>query len=95
VHLAFLSLPSADLAVARVADRVKRGGHDVPEVVVRRRFAAGLANLFSLYLGVVDSWDVYDNSDLAAPRRLASGVHDGGVTVEDAAAWRNIHPQGR
>jgi predicted ABC-type ATPase len=95
VHLAFLSLPSADLAVARVADRVKRGGHDVPEVVVRRRFAAGLVNLFSLYLGVVDSWDVYDNSDLAAPRRLASGVRDGGVTVEDAAAWRNIHPQGR
>ena len=38
VHLAFLALPEADLAVARVADRVRRGGHDVPEPVIRRRF---------------------------------------------------------
>lgn len=39
VHLAFVSLPSADLAVARVAERVRQGGHDVHESVIRRRFA--------------------------------------------------------
>jgi predicted ABC-type ATPase len=41
VHVAFLSLPTADLAVARVAERVRQGGHDVREAVVRRRFVAG------------------------------------------------------
>src|SRR5690606_37057375 len=41
-HLIFLSLPSADLAVARVAERVRQGGHHVPDDVVRRRFGAGL-----------------------------------------------------
>src|SRR5712692_3230128 len=46
VHLAFLSLPSSDLAVARVAERRRQGGHDVPELVIRRRFGAGLRNFF-------------------------------------------------
>ncbi len=45
VDIAFLSLPSPDMAVARVAERVRGGGHDVPEPVVRRRFVAGLRNL--------------------------------------------------
>jgi predicted ABC-type ATPase len=38
VHLFFLSLTSADLAVSRIKERVLRGGHDVPEQIVRRRF---------------------------------------------------------
>jgi len=58
VHLTFLWLPSPDLAVARVAERVRRGGHDVPEPVIRRRFAAGLRNLVTCYLDLVDSWQV-------------------------------------
>ena len=41
-HLIFLALPAAELAVARVAERLRQGGHDVPEAVVRRRFVAGL-----------------------------------------------------
>lgn len=44
VSLLFLSLPNADVAVARVAERVRQGGHDVPKAVIRRRFAAGLKN---------------------------------------------------
>ena len=41
VHLAFLSLSGPDLAGARVAERVRQGGHDAPEPVVRRRFVDG------------------------------------------------------
>ena len=35
----------AEVAVARVAERVSQGGHHIPEDVIRRRFAAGLHNL--------------------------------------------------
>jgi len=86
-HLIFLSLPSADLAVARVADRVRRGGHDVPEAVVRRRFAAGLNNLFSVYMHVVDAWTIYDNADVVSPRLVASRAFGGSTVIADAAAW--------
>lgn len=61
VALHFLALPDADMAVARVAQRVKQGGHDIHEAVIRRRFVAGLANL-PRYCELVDDWDVYDNS---------------------------------
>jgi predicted ABC-type ATPase len=55
VHLAFLSLPHPDLAVARVAERVRQGGHDVPEAVVRRHFTTGLKNFFTVYQDVADT----------------------------------------
>lgn len=47
-------LPTPDLAVARVAERVRQGGHDVPETVIRRRFAAGLTSFFTLFEPVAD-----------------------------------------
>ena len=61
VSLIFLSLPSAEAAIRRVAQRVSRGGHHVPPDVVWRRFAAGLRNLRELYSYEVDSWVLYDN----------------------------------
>lgn len=48
VHLLFLWLPSPELAVARVAERVRTGGHHVPDDVVRRRYNRGLRNLLGL-----------------------------------------------
>jgi predicted ABC-type ATPase len=62
VSLFFLSLPNAETAIARVAERVRQGGHDVPELVIRRRFAAGLKNLEQLYKSVVNTWAVFDNA---------------------------------
>mgnify|MGYP002630227716 CR=1 FL=1 len=61
VALFFLRLPDTDTAIARVASRVRQGGHDIPEMVIRRRFAAGLRNLEQVYKAAVDSWAVYDN----------------------------------
>ncbi len=49
VHLFFLWVPTVEVALARIADRVRRGGHDIPEKVVRRRFHKGIQNLFKLY----------------------------------------------
>ncbi|MDE0332706.1 MAG: zeta toxin family protein [Nitrospinae bacterium] len=62
VKLFFLLLPSPEMAMARVAQRVLEGGHDVPEAVLRRRFEAGRRNFEGIYRGLVDGWALYDNS---------------------------------
>jgi predicted ABC-type ATPase len=90
VHIEFLSLSSPDLAVARVAARVRRGGHDVPEEVVRRRFTWGLVNLFELYLPVADSWQVLDNASLSGPRLIAAKGFGGSPKVQDEEAWQHL-----
>jgi predicted ABC-type ATPase len=53
-------LPDVKVAIARVAQRVRQGGHDIPEDVIRRRFAAGLRNL-KMYQSEVDAWATFDN----------------------------------
>jgi len=62
VKLLFLRLDSPDLAIARVQQRVKAGGHNIPVQIIRRRFLAGLRNLETLYKPLVDEWAIYDNS---------------------------------
>lgn len=61
-HLLFLSLPSEEIAIQRVASRVNLGGHDIPQPVVVRRFHAGLANFFQRYMPLVSTWKIYDNT---------------------------------
>jgi predicted ABC-type ATPase len=90
VHLTFLWLPSPDLAVARVAERVRSGGHGVPEQVVRRRFAAGLRNLVTCYLDVVDSWQIYDNSGMDEPLLIASREAGASPEIVDSEAWQAL-----
>jgi predicted ABC-type ATPase len=62
IHLFFLWLPSVDIALERIADRVRRGGHNILAEVVRRRFKRGLPNLFQIYRPLVDFWAIIDNS---------------------------------
>lgn len=62
IKLFFLRLPNPETAVARVAQRVSEGGHDVPESVIRRRFDTGLKNFVQIYRDLVDEWALYDNS---------------------------------
>lgn len=64
VKLWFLSLPTADIAVSRVANRIAQGGHHIPEDVIRRRFKSGLDNFHNRYSRAVDSWAFYDNSGI-------------------------------
>ena len=72
VSLYFLSLPTAEWAIARVALRVSQGGHDVPEAVIRRRFASGLDNFHRHYKLAVDDWALYNNTG-ATPKLLEWG----------------------
>jgi len=62
VKLIFLQLASPEEAIARVAQRVRQGGHNIPEAVIRRRFAAGRENFEHLYAPKVDAWALYDNA---------------------------------
>ena len=62
VALFFLRLPTPEMAIERVRQRVSEGGHDVPEETVRRRFRAGWRNFETVYRRLVDKWAVYDNS---------------------------------
>lgn len=72
VRLVFLGLPDAEMAVARVAMRVKQGGHNVNKTVIRRRFESGLRNFKDVYMHLVDKWEWYDNSG-NMPRMISSG----------------------
>ena len=62
VKLLFLSLDSEEEAIARVAMRVRQGGHDIPPEVVRRRFVSGMRNFRDVYRARVDFWQWFDNS---------------------------------
>ena len=59
----FLSLPNAEMAIARVAERVRQGGHTVPDAVVRRRFASGWENFVQVYRPMAREWVLLDSSD--------------------------------
>lgn len=73
VHLIFFWLSSPNLAVKRVAERVSKGGHNIPLEVIRRRYASGINNLFKLFMPIVDLWSIYDNSELARDRIAFGG----------------------
>ncbi len=72
VKLIFLRLPSVELAVRRVKARVRQGGHDVPEAVIRARFETGWRNFEGLYRPLADEWIIYDCAE-ATPRLIAFG----------------------
>jgi len=93
-HLAFLSLPNPEVALSRVAERVRVGGHNVPEDVVRRRFTGGLKNFFSIYMGVVDTWQMFDNSKVSRLVLVASGERECSAEVFELAAWDNLRERG-
>jgi predicted ABC-type ATPase len=75
VRIVFLFLPDPRLAIERVKQRVRVGGHDVPVSVIRRRYYAGVRNFFELYMPLADQWRVYDNSGWT-PRLVAIGSKD-------------------
>jgi predicted ABC-type ATPase len=90
-HLAFLWLPNASLAIQRVAERVRLGGHDVPEETIVRRYNAGLKNFFALYQGLTTSWRFYDNSSSCPGMELiASGKGAKITNVVNDSRWHQV-----
>ena len=67
VVLLFFWLPTPELAETRVAQRVALGGHNIAKDVINRRYWLGLHNLFNIFIPIVDTWSLYDNSDSMLP----------------------------
>jgi predicted ABC-type ATPase len=88
IHLYFLWVDNVDIALGRVADRVQRGGHNVPEEIVRRRFNRGLPNLFNLYRPILDFWAIFDNST-HHPVKVAC-EEDGHLEVFDSVLFSKL-----
>ncbi len=86
--LLFLWLPSADLAVIRVANRVSQGGHGIPEEVIHRRFYFGLRNLFHIYRRLVDACWLYDASQF--PPVLVAHEYEGQRYVHQPELYDSI-----
>jgi len=93
VHIFYLWLPSPDLAIARVRRRVDMGGHDVPELVIRRRFWKSLVNFDGLYRPVATTWRLYDGSVLGGQSLIAHGSGADLPTIVDQAKWLEIRKQ--
>ncbi|HTW95628.1 MAG TPA: AAA family ATPase [Tepidisphaeraceae bacterium] len=72
VKIIFLQLPAIEMAIERVRARVRQGGHPVEELVIRRRYIAGLKNFQNVYCKLANRWELYDNS-LAEPRLISAG----------------------
>ena len=89
VCLLFFWLNSPELAKKRVAERVSKGGHDIPEGTIKRRFTARINNLFKLFMPIVDYWAIFDNSE--TPRKkIAIGGKDTDVEIFYNELYANI-----
>ena len=89
-HLLFLWLPSPELAIARVKDRVRVGGHNVPEETIRRRYRRGLRNFAELYRPLATSWRLYENAAAGRPDLVASGGAGRTERIVNPTRWREI-----
>ena len=89
-QLLYLWLRSPELAVERVRSRVRLGGHNVPVPVIHRRYHGGARNFFRLYRPLADTWRMYDNSILDAPRPVAVGSRDKFTKVLQPDLWQRF-----
>lgn len=96
VRLAFLWVPSPEINVARVAGRVRLGGHFVPQDDVRRRFARSIHNFDRVYRRIVPMWRAYDARAPGTAGNLpliAYGAGDIVQEIRDVIAWRRLQAQ--
>lgn len=63
IKLVYIFVDNEDLCIARVRSRVIRGGHDVPEADIRRRFQRSLANFWENFVGFSDFWTLLYNGN--------------------------------
>ena len=89
VTLLYFWLKSPQQAIERVAERVAKGGHDIPKDIIVRRYWEGLGNLFKIYMPIVDTWILVNNSE--TPRSIvATGGKDQQTIIKDSKHFKTI-----
>jgi len=89
VGLYYFWIPSADVSKARVAQRVSRGGHNIPPDVIERRYSRSVWNLTNLYTPVCDSFTVFDNSQTETKLVSTGGMYQP-IDVLEEETWLTI-----
>jgi predicted ABC-type ATPase len=89
VNLIFFWLDSVEMAKQRVKYRYKRGGHNIPENVIKRRYFRGIKNLINLYIPVYDNWTVFNNLRLTS-ELLAEGKGLDNPSILNKKDWDSI-----
>ena len=89
VTLVYIWLSSPQLAKERVAIRVAKGGHHIPDDIVERRYYKGISNLFKLFIPICDIWIIGDNSaeDI---EQIAKGGENLDLEIKNADIWNEI-----
>ena len=89
VTLIYFWLKSPEQAIERVAERVSKGGHNIPQDIIVRRYYEGIDNLFSIYMPIVDTWILVNNSE--TPRSvIATGGKDQETAVKNSVLFKMI-----
>lgn len=89
ITLVFFWLDSVELAIERVKIRVEEGGHNIPVNVIKRRYMAGLKNLFQLYIPVSSYWMIFNNSSLSA-ELIAEGYSNVEIHIQNKRTFELI-----
>lgn len=89
VILLFFWLKSPEQAIERVAERVAKGGHGIPQDIIIRRYWEGLDNLFKIYMPIVDTWVLVNNGEM--PRSIiATGGNGQNTIIKDNEHFKKI-----
>jgi predicted ABC-type ATPase len=89
VTLLYFWLKSPEQAMERVAERVSKGGHNIPPDIIVRRYYEGINNLFKIYMPIVDTWVLVNNSE--TPRSIvATGGKDQETVVRNSVLFKTI-----
>ncbi len=92
VTLLYIWLDSPETAIQRVADRVAKGGHNIPADIIERRYFRGTFNLINLYIPACDSWILVNNKNVV-PELIANGSLSGESIVKNHYIWSLINTQ--
>ena len=89
VTLLYFWLKSPEQAMERVAERVSKGGHNIPQDIIVRRYYEGIDNLFQIYMPIVDTWILVNNSE--TPRSIvASGGKNQELIIRNSVLFNQI-----
>jgi predicted ABC-type ATPase len=86
IKLLFFWLPNVEMAIKRVATRVKNGGHNIPKDVILRRYSRGIENLFKNYIPLSNEWMVFDSSK-SEIQMIAKGKKSKSIEVFQNKNW--------